>query len=133
MVCEKTARYDRAKKKVFVSVKEELPIMDGTEQVGATRNRHDQEFTPKHIRKVWKMLHEQKGVLDKMMKENKDAEEYKFMFDYERLDELRRMQSELEALAKLEKAKAEREFLVTKLDSLKEDIRVLSGVIKDLK
>jgi len=132
MTVEKIARYERGTKKVYLTVKEDLEILDGKEVVGHTINNHTQEYKPDYIHKIWKNLQAQKVVHEKALKDLKEKEEQTFEFSYDELLKMKRMQIEIGKMDALEKAKNEKDSINKSLETINNDIRILTATVKQL-
>lgn len=126
----KTARYDRSTNKVKLTVSVEGKILDGDQEVGYTKDIHDQTFQPEYIKRVWNKLNADRDHIEKELK--KASEPYKSKHAIEELDKLREMLQELTKLDEHNKKQATHEHMNKNLKIIKEDIRVFTPIIKQL-
>jgi len=130
----KVVRYDRAKNKIMVSVTQEGMINDGTNDIGHTKNRFEQEYDVGEMKKIYAGITHQIGQIEKKLKEMKLREASTVLkYSEDELNELKAKMAELKVFDQLQQDKQGLDNMEDSLKRLRKDANQLKPVIQKLR
>ena len=130
----KVVRYDRTKNKIMVNVTQEGMINDGTNDIGHTKNRFEQEYDVDEMKKIYAGIAAQLVQCEKQIKEIKLRQTTTILkFPEDELKELKAKMAELKVFDQIEQDQKGLENMEDSLKRLRKDANQLKPIIQKLK
>jgi hypothetical protein len=132
---KKTVRFDRKSNTVKVLIEEVAPIVDGGENVGSSKNKFDQEYSVEFMKRKFREMHGQRVQLEADLKRARlEGERLECLpFGDDELLELKKRLMALQDFDKKEKNKSMIDGMENSLKQVKNDLRLLEPVMKQLR